>query len=365
MILGSHPKGCKVSQETNFGACGDNLCTGEQKCIPTQSWISENCIKPLQRTGKLPDKCVCNNHEKRFTVNDFFIVNDTMDTLELVRLPIINGKKSSGPCLKEWADCTSVIRMDYEAGRDCIIGTTLYPPPPLEMPDEFPPTIDPKTTVFIRAFSGTPPDSSCHHNAYSIVDILYQIESDPSSTVQIDATRKRPSKCTFPESNPSHNFEGLTTSRATTTSTGSLKASSQLAQVGGGPASVMIVTIKGGSSNGNGKTCPPCKPNFTCDPSTGQCIFQTTCSKSSECELDWYCKEGGCVFGCTETSDNCASGKTCMNGVCTATGANGNGGGGLSREQIILIVVIGIIVFIVIVMGIVYFIYASNRPTVK
>ena len=356
MILGDRPKQCQKFETRKFKPCDKNLCKHEEKCVPEQSWIESTCLTPLQRTGKLPDACICKNHEKRKAVTDFFIHNDTMDTLEWVDKAIENGKITSTSCFGRFSNCTTTIRTDTRTD-ECVTGVVIYP-----LSGAFPTSIPPKSAIYIRADSTRIDDPTCRWDAWAHANLRYQVQSDASSTVQIDTLRKRRSGCSRPpaKGNPTHNFDRLSSSNTSVTAAGGLSAVGTVVVPEGDSTvgSTYSVVISGSG----GITCPTtCGTGTVCDPISGQCIPQTSCTDSSDCMKDWYCPPNNiCTFGCTDSSDNCTSGKTCVDGKCT-TGTKPNGGG-TSRDTIILFVVIGIVIFIVIILGIVYFIYETNSP---
>ena len=351
MILGDRPKQCQKFETRKFKPCDKNLCKHEEKCVPEQSWIESTCLTPLQRTGKLPDACICRNHEKESASTDFFIHNDTMDTLEWVDKAIENGKITS-TCVGRFSNCTTTIRTDFDVDK-CRIGKLIYP-----SSGTFPTSIPPKTAIYLRAYSGKFDGSGgCDHDAWFHANVRYKSQSDASSTVQIDTLRKRRGSG---RQTCEHNFDRLSSSNTSVTAAGGLSAVGTVVVPEGDSTvgSTYSVVISGSG----GITCPTtCGTGTVCDPISGQCIPQTSCTDSSDCMKDWYCPPNNiCTFGCTDSSDNCTSGKTCVDGKCTT--GTGTNGGGISRDTIILFVVIGIVIFIVIILGIVYFIYETNSP---
>ena len=134
------------------------------------------------------------------------------------------------------------------------------------------------------------------------------------------------------------------------------------------------------SQSASGNTClSGCKispdscvsSGTVCSPSTRSCITPQTCTRNSDCNLNFICNiatgsnTGICIPGCTvngvDDNSRCATGFTCMQGQCFATGTTGTNGSD-TRLRNELLIGFGILIFIVIVAGIIYVIYSSNTP---
>jgi len=348
MILGGRPNQCEKAKQEKFKPCDGNLCGGDSGCQPTQQWVETNCLTPFQRTGTVPGVCVCGNSDRESATTNIFIHNDTLDTLKLVEDAVgRDGEITTVKCEGNFSNCSSTVRTDYDADK-CRIGLIVYP-----ASGTFPATIPPKTSVFIRSHSGQFGGDTCNHDAWFNTNVRYQISNDASSTVQIDAQRKRKSGCSLGHGSGriTHHFEQLSSSNTKAIAAGSLTATGT---VPGG--STYSVVVSGGTSNGKG--CPnKCSSGTQCDPKSGQCIPDVPCTgTASGCELDWYCGPNSvCIPGCTSSSDNCSPGKTCMDGVCT-TGTGTNGDNGVNKRLRNILIITFIVVFVIVIfVGIVYF----------
>lgn len=359
MIFSGAPKNCKGPQRGRFKTCpSDNMCKDKQQCVPSKSSV-DNCLSKLQTTGNLPDSCICVNHEIDFATTDLYIHNNTMDTLQLVDFTGDNVI-----CPISFSQCPTVIRTDFAVDKKCQIGRWIYPDGVLEPPK----TIGPKSSIYLRSYSGQfghtldkGSNAVCGHDVWFHTNVTYQIKEDPSSNVQILTQRKRQGEGVL--CNHHHKFDRLNSISATAKAKGNLKIESAKVVRPDGSSeedkdkvegSTFVVVIGGGSQGPIGCT-GICPTGTICNDDTGQCIPQQSCRSSAGCTGDFYCSDQVCVFGCTETSNNCLPGKSCIDGVCKVPEPDNN-----ERTKIILFVVIGIVLFIVIIGGIVYFIYESN-----
>ena len=349
-----------------------NLCEDDGICKTTSSsTVYRSCVIPLSQGKGVPETtdCVCNNKGGERATIDVYFWNNTNDNLTMV-----------GPCDPEGNDQgLNWIILGKHKNR-CDIGFWLVPPPC---------SVGPGEAFFARGYSGDRTGGDdCKRDAIYHICLTYGIDGKEENSVTIALCRERKgsgkgSKC--------DDFDRVS-SRGCQQSTqrGNLKLATTNLKRNGNETRASYQFIVTGGSVGPKCTrtpdnCPmgnycnesfmctagckiapdSCTPPQICDPTSRVCMVPQTCSTHKECKLDSFCKNDQCIVGCTETSDNCAQGKTCQNGFCTAvTGTTGtNGGGKLSRGTIIILVMVGIIFVFLVIAGIIYFSYQpSTKP---
>ena len=343
---------CNKNVRCCAGSCDGDFCKDEGGCQPNEDWVKKNCLTKIQTEKDFPKECICENSYRKSAIINLFIHNDTPDILELVEKQLLpNGNLSLLDCVENSVNCSSIIsyrlHSDSCSSKSCGRGLLIYPPGPNNTTQgKLPDKINPKSVVFIRAYSGEKGDPECNCKFDFTTAVSYRILNDPDSSVQISTKRFRNKKCNF--GRPVHHFDPICST---------LKTTGPLSAVGTklGNATYSVV-ITGGTNNNNNDCKNICSPGTFCYK--GQCISESSCTSSTDCNLDFYCgPKNICIPGCTPTSYNCKSGTTCVNGTCSSSSSNG----GESRRRMELIVVFGVVFFIIIVMGIIYFIYARNE----
>lgn len=341
---------CSV-EEFSSVPCDGDFCKNGAICQPSEDWVKKNCLIPFQTEENLPRDCICSNSDRDSAIIDIFIHNDTPNILDLAKFRVENnGTVTDIACEAPVQDCSSIVvaNLDRENGDTlCRIGLVLYPPGPNSTTQGgFPDKIAPKTSVFIRAYSGRfSASEDCGADINFKTNLLYRILNDPGSSVQIETGRFREGGCR--NNKPKHHFDPFKLSDENTKviARGSLSA---IGKINGG--ATYSVKIIGGTNNNNNNNCPEtCPTGFQCYK--GQCVPQVQCTGSTGCNLDFYCNPNNvCVPGCTPKSYNCSPGKTCINGECT-TPSNGSD----KRLRNILIGVSVVVSVVIIIIGFGYF----------
>jgi len=350
---------CNKNVRCCAGSCDGDFCKDDGICQPNEDWIKKNCLIPIQSGKEFPKECICGNSDKKSAIINIFIHNDTSDILELIEKKIINGTLSVLDCDENSVNCSSIISYRLHSCKNdngsCGRGLLVYPSGPNNTTQgKFPDKINPKSVVFIRAYSGEKGDPECGCKFDFSTFLRYGILNDPDSSVQIQTCRFRNKGCTEFKGDVIHHFDPLVYTNSGHCNSG-VETTGLLSAVGTivGDATYSVV-IKGGTSNNNdcSNICP--KGTFCYK---GQCMPEVSCTSSTDCNLDYYCgPKNICIPGCTQTSYNCKPGTTCANGTCSSSS-----NGGESRRRMELIVVFGVVFFIIIVMGVIYFIYARNE----
>lgn len=346
MFLGNRQ--CNENVGCCAGSCDGEFCKDEGICQPNEDWVKKNCLIPIQTEKDFPKECICGNSDRDSAVINIFIHNDTSDILELVEKKYLqNGNLSLVDCDENSLNCSSIISYNVHNclndNESCGRGLLIYPPGPNNTTEgKFPDKINPKSVVFIRAYSGERGGPECGCDFDFKTSLLYRILNDPDSSVQIDTLRHRPSGCSgINQDKVKHHFEPLSSKNSSVKQTGVLSAVGTVV----GDATYSVV-ITGGNSNNNNDCSNICPTGLLCYK--GQCISEVSCTSSTNCNLDFYCgSKNICIPGCTQTSYNCKPGTTCVNGECTESSNGGNGSNKRLRNILIGIsVVVGVLIII-------------------
>lgn len=275
MFLGDSQ--CNKNVGCCVGSCGGEFCKNEGICQPNEDWVKKNCLIPIQSGKEFPKECICGNSDRNSAIINIFIHNDTSDILELIEKKYLkNGNLSVLDCDENSLNCSSIISYNVhhcinDDNKSCGRGLLVYPSGSNNTQGKFPDKINPKSVVFIRAYSGEKGDPECSCKFDFRTSLLYRILNDPDSSVQIDTSRFRNGGCGH-ANEVIHHFDPLSSNDSSVKPTGLLSAVGTVV----GDATYSVV-ITGGTSNNNdcSNICPT---GLLCYK--GQCIPEVSCRKS-------------------------------------------------------------------------------------